>query len=413
MLNSVRVGLFLAVRYITRSNIWATMLIVAIMLLTFLNVVVVRGILVGLPVGASIAYEEQFSGAVLISALPEKRAIEKTSRVEGIVVDAPGYVMHTSRLIEGSRVEANYQGVRKAGEEPDSTAAEIVGIDPEREDIVTGLAGKTLEGRYLTRDDHDGVLIGKNLLDRFAGFDQGETLEGVFPGEKVRITIGENTREFTVVGIIDSKVGEVSRRVFTLDTTVRNMAERFDTNVNEIAIRTDNTEPNDVVRDVILAGGVGAWATVETARDAQGQFLDDIVNTFDVLSNVIGFIGLAVAAITVFIVIFINAISRKRQIGILKGIGVRGIAIELSYIFLSLFYALIGISLGILLLEYMLQPYVAANPIDFPFSDGILVAPLRDTLERSVWMILATLLAGYLPARLIVRTNTINAILGR
>ena len=413
MLNSLRVGLFLAVRYITRSNIWATILIVAIMLLTFLNVVVVRGILVGLPVGAAIAYEEQFSGAVLISNLPEQRAIEQTGRVESVLVDAPGYVMHTKRLIAGGRVEANYDWVRKAGEEPDSTAAEIVGIDPEREDIVTGLADQALAGRYLTREDHDGVVIGKNLLDRFAGFDQGETLDDVYPGDTVRLTIGENTREFTVVGIIDSKVGEVARRVFALDTTVRNMAGRFDGNVQEIAIRTDHTAENAAVRDAILAGGVGAWATVETARDAQGQFLDDIVATFDVLSNVIGFIGLAVAAITVFIVIFINAISRKRQIGILKGIGVQGLAIELSYIFLSLFYALIGIGLGILLLTFVLEPYVAQNPIDFPFSDGVLVAPLTDTLERSLWMILATLLAGYLPARMIVRTNTINAILGR
>lgn len=411
--NSIRVGFFLAIRYVTRSNIWATVLIVAIMLLTFLNVVVVRGILVGLPVGASVAFERQYAGDVLITELSERRYIERSKQIEQKVLASPGYVAHTNRLIAGGVIEANYETIRKSSYLPDTVSASITGIDPLREDRVTGISEYLIEGRFLTPDDHDAIIIGDQLLDRFAGFDEGDRLGEVYAGDTVRVSVNGNQREFTVAGVIDSKVGEVSARAYILDTTLRNMIERFNGNVNEIAVLTNPAVPAEKTRDFILNAGADEWAKVETSREAQGSFLEDIIRTFDLLSGVIGFIGLTVAAITVFIVIFINAISRKRQIGILKGIGIHGLAIELSYIFLSIFYASIGIVLGYLLLTYVLQPYVAVHPINFPFSDGIIVAPFADTLVRSTWIMIATLLAGYVPARLIVRQNTINAILGR
>jgi hypothetical protein len=67
----------------------------------------------------------------------------------------------------------------------------------------------------------------------------------------------------------------------------------------------------------------------------------------------------------------------------------------------------------VLVLYGVIAPYVAENPIDFPFADGILVAPWDDTFARGLILIATTLIAGYLPARLIVQKPTINAILGR
>ncbi len=59
------------------------------------------------------------------------------------------------------------------------------------------------------------------------------------------------------------------------------------------------------------------------------------------------------------------------------------------------------------------MPFVSANPIQFPFSDGILVAPYGETLFRVVLLVGATLVAGYIPARMIVKKNTLDSILGR
>jgi ABC-type antimicrobial peptide transport system permease subunit len=127
----------------------------------------------------------------------------------------------------------------------------------------------------------------------------------------------------------------------------------------------------------------------------------------------LGSIGLVVASITIFIVIYINAITRRKFIGILKGIGIDQIAIEFSYILQSVFYACMGVAIGMVILYALLIPYFVANPINFPFSDGILVAELSGTFIRAGLLIIATIVAGYIPARIVVKQNTLDAILGR
>jgi len=143
------------------------------------------------------------------------------------------------------------------------------------------------------------------------------------------------------------------------------------------------------------------------------KFLEQMILTFALLGNIISLIGLVVASITVFIVIFINAITRKKFIGILKAIGIRGRAIEWSYIFQSFFYAVAGSMIGLAVLYGLAQPIVAAHPINFPFSDGIIVAPLGESFFKVLLLIIATVLAGYIPARMIVRRNTLDSVLGR
>jgi hypothetical protein len=61
----------------------------------------------------------------------------------------------------------------------------------------------------------------------------------------------------------------------------------------------------------------------------------------------------------------------------------------------------------------LLVPYFDNNPINFPFSDGILVAPIVGTSIRIGLLIFATVIAGYIPARIVVKKNTLNSILGR
>ncbi len=78
---NIRVGFYLAVRQLRRASLWTTGLIVFVMLLTFLNLVVVTGILVGLIEGINESYRTQYTGDVILSALPTKNYIESTPSV--------------------------------------------------------------------------------------------------------------------------------------------------------------------------------------------------------------------------------------------------------------------------------------------------------------------------------------------
>ncbi len=154
-------------------------------------------------------------------------------------------------------------------------------------------------------------------------------------------------------------------------------------------------------------------ARVQTSEQAIPSFLRNIETTMGVLGNALSSFALVVATITIFIVIFINAVTKRKFIGIMKGVGISPIAIEFSYVLQAFFYGAVGSIIGVSLTFGFLKPYFDKNPIDFPFSDGILVATPEGAAIRIAILMVVTLLAGYIPAKIIVRRNTLDAILGR
>ncbi len=410
----IKIGFFLAIRQIRRANKWTTSLIVFVMILTFLNLVVVSGILVGLIEGSIAAYHAQYTGDVIISKLDNKKYIEGSPNIINILKDMEDIKFFSARFNTGAIVEANYQ-TKKDTDKANTASAQLIGINPAAEDTVTDLSNHILVGSYLTPNDYDKVLVGYFLLKQYVTIDSPDfqALKNVYVGTKIRLNINGVIREVTVKGILKSKVDTVRRGMFMIDSEAKELMGRGDNNVSEIAINLKQGVDPIVFKNKLLLSGINTSAKVQTYADAQPQFLKDIVNTFRTLGNFLSSIGLVVSSITIFIVIFINALTRRKFIGILKGIGINGKAIEISYMFQSIFYALVGSIIGLAVVYFLLVPLFRAHPIDFPFSDGILVAPLGETFVRMGLLILSTIIAGYIPSRMIVRKNTLDSILGR
>ena len=110
------VGWFLAKRDIQRANIWTTGLIVLVMTLTFLNLVVVSGILVGLIEGSENAQKTYAIGDMVISPFLNRSYIIETPTVVNIVKTIPGYKNHTVRYTGSGRFESDYKSTIKPGE---------------------------------------------------------------------------------------------------------------------------------------------------------------------------------------------------------------------------------------------------------------------------------------------------------
>jgi putative ABC transport system permease protein len=412
---SLRVGWFLAIRQVKRSSIATTGLIIFVMMLTFLNLVVVRGVLVGLIQGSTDVFKSAYAGDILISTLPKKDFIENSPSVIQTIEDLPWTESVSARILDAGTLEADYKTRLRLTDDPNSASGQVAGVDPLKEEVVTKLSTKIVEGNYLTPFDTDSVLIGSNLLKKYVTAEApGLTLlTNVNVGTKLRLTIGNVQKEVTVKGVISSRSGILDQRIVMLDSTLRSLTGKADFNVGEVAVKLKPGVDPTFVKNVILATSVKNVATVQTADEAIPSFLVDIKNTFGILGNVVGSIGLVVASITIFIVIFVNAITRRKYIGILKGIGIHATAIEFAYVLQSIFYAGVGIALGLLVLYGFLVPYIEVHPVKFPFSDGILVAELSNTMIRAGLLMIATLIAGYIPARIVVKQNTLDAILGR
>lgn len=414
-MKSIRIGLLLGLRQIQRANKGTTLLIIFVMMLTFLNLIAVSGVLLGLIEGAERAVRESQLGDVIVTPLDDEDRILETVSIERNIQSYPEVSAYSVRYGGNAILEANYKERRDLSGERDTAAVIVTGIDPVQENAMTGLSDLIVDGEYLDADDEGHILIGVYYLKEYAEQfgDIFDTVDSVEPGDIVRLSANGVSKEFTVKGIIESKVDEINLNTYIPEREFRRFFGRIDRNADQIVMRLEDPSQNGYLKSAMLASGIGELAEVQTYEESLPKFLTDIKNTFDLLGTFIGSIGIVVASITIFIVIFINALSRRRHIGILKGIGINRSVIEIAYVIQAAFYALCGSALGALLTYGVLIPYFEKNPIQFPFSDGILVADPESTFWKFVILFIITLIAGFLPASMIVRQNTLNSILGR
>ncbi len=385
------------------------------MALTFLNLIAVSGILVGLIVGAERAVREDSLGDIIISAKDGEDRILETERIVREISAYPEVINYSVRYEGGGILEANYKQRRDLNGDPDIANIKVTGIDPIQENAMTGISDVLIAGEYLDPDEEGYILMGAFYIKEYAAqfSDIFETVEGVKPGDTVRVTVGEVSKEFIIKGIIQSKVDEVTLNTYIPEREFRRLFNRVDRNADQIVLRLNDPSTNTEVKQAMIDSGLGDLAKIQTYEEGVPKFLTDIKNTFNVLGTFIGSIGIVVASITIFIIIFINALARRRFIGILKGIGIDRRAIEIAYVIQAGVYAFMGSLIGVVITYGLLIPYFDANPINFPFSDGILVADPFGTFIRFIILFVITLMAGYIPAWLIAKGNTLNAILGR
>lgn len=141
--------------------------------------------------------------------------------------------------------------------------------------------------------------------------------------------------------------------------------------------------------------------------------IQDQIDTFSLINNIMRVISLIVAAITVFILTYVELTNRRRQIGIERAIGIRGTAIVLSYVLKSAISALIGIALGIAVYRLAILPFVERHPFQFPNGDVVLVAEAATTAQNVVMLVIVAVIAALVPTLNAVRMKILDAIWGR
>jgi putative ABC transport system permease protein len=383
------------------------------MMLTFLNLVATSGFLVGIVVGSEKSFKDQWTGDVLITSVDGENEVLRTRDIEHLIETVPSVKAYTSRLTRGGIIETDWLQ-KKDEDTANRVTGTIAGILPLKEDETTHLSKYVIEGDWLSDDDSEGVVIGSGLLKEYSAVaDLVTLLQGIHVGSKIRITVASSTQEYTVRGILKSKIEFVSNRVYMNQNELRKMINKHDFNANEIAVRLyDGKDPYDI-KSPLVQNGFSEYARINTASEGAPEFLVNIKNFFNIIGTILGSVSVVVSLITIFIIIYINALTRRRQIGILKGIGVSPFALEVSYIFQALFYVLIGSFIALCIIFLILKPYLDAHPIITPFADIVLVADPLAVSKKFFLVLFVSSLAGYVPARIIIKQNTLNAILGR
>jgi ABC-type lipoprotein release transport system permease subunit len=419
---AIRVGWFLAIRSIRHSSKWTTGLIIFIMILTFLNLVVVSGLLVGLIAGSFQQFRTSYAGEVIVTPPSRLEYIEQSPALISFLESHPKVQAFSPRYGISVQLLGTLNDLPGKGERANRIGIRAVGIDLDKEEAVTGFSRFIRYGQMLAPGEEGYALIGANMLKKYSSFADAnipglDLLTDVDIGSRVRVSIAQDdgsavTKDFIIKGIVKSKVDEVSTRLFIPARELKRMLSVNKEQYQEIAVRT-TPEYATTLAEEIRSFADGYAVRVQTAEEAVPSFLRDIETTFGILGNALSSIALVVASITIFIVVFINAVTKRKFIGIMKGIGISPLTIEFSYIFQAIFYGIIGSVVGLLLTFGFLKPYFDVNPINFPFSDGILVATPDGAAIRVAILLTVTLIAGYIPAKMIVRKNTLDSILGR
>ena len=408
MPRSLEVALFLGFKSIIRGNKATLALMVFIMSLAFVNLVFISSILYG-----------------IIAALNKQVA---TNVVSNIVIDPQeepvrkDYIIHARALMDRlgaiPGVTATARHYKLAGaiaydKEKNGklkvVSGEIIGIDPGREKEISRISQNIVDGRYLEELDNDSILLGSAQAGGYGGDEEFRSLGGAKAGDKVVITFSNGAvREYKIKGVFKINFNLADRLAFITGREAESVLSVHDS-ASQILVRTDTLGSEDEYTGQIRS--LAPDLRVRKWSDYMGG-LSGVSTSFQIITLIISAIGLAVAAITIFILIYVNTVSRRRQIGILKAIGIEQNIVIYSYILQALFYASSGVIIGSVSVFYLIEPYFAAHPLPLPIGETRMVLDKMRIIYNIVSLMIAALIAGLIPSWRAAREDILKAIWG-
>jgi len=327
--NSLYVGFFLALREIRRSNPWTTGLIILVICLTFFNMLFLGGILIGFADSSLGTYPQYFSGDIFIIPSANKNSIEDTNTILNVVRTLPTLKVFSVRESASGALSYNYQNKLRTTDLPESASGTAAGIDPITEDKMSHLSGAMVAGSFLLPSDSDSIIIGSNLIQKYATIRGAalavgtKILQTADVGSRVLLSINGVQKEVTIKGVFTTNSIFIDSRIYMTESAFREMTQNTSLNSSEIAIRlipdASLTQAKTFIQKNLPKN---ENVIVETSTEALPSSIYTIIQALGKLGNLVGAIALMVSAFTIFIVIYVNAVTRRKYIGILKGIGI-------------------------------------------------------------------------------------------
>ncbi|RPJ52167.1 MAG: FtsX-like permease family protein, partial [Methanobacteriota archaeon] len=162
-----------------------------------------------------------------------------------------------------------------------------------------------------------------------------------------------------------------------------------------ITVKAKSGYSEKFIRDELQSYGVAE--DVHTTADLLSKSMGRALQSFEIINMVSLIVSIIITTVVLFIVITIKTINSRRQIGILKAIGVDKEVIMHNYGFQVIILAIFGIILGIVLTS-LLAIYMSANPIVTPEWSAYLYLTPMDIIMNSLILLGAAIVAGYVPA---------------
>jgi putative ABC transport system permease protein len=397
----LKLAFFLGLRSLRHGSIGSLVMTVVIIGLVFTNMIFLPSVVTG----AIRLFEEQTvdyqSGNIIIEPRENAEFIEdledllaRVNRVPGVLRAAPHNDIGGIMKFKGSRLPGS-----------------IIAIRPHDEIMVTGISRMMREGQYLGEGDTGVIVIGSLVAGhKDKSEDLMPSLGGVTSGDSIDVEFTNGvTRTYRVKGIFETKSYMVDPLVFITWDELESVRGMPVDEATSVLIRTVPGKDEEKVKLSLI--GMGIQEEIKTWHDLLGKAFAEVVQSYAVIENISTIVSLVIAVVVIFIVIMIKTLNNRRQIGILKAIGIHRTTITFSYVFQVIILAIMGIIFGLFIL-FALDRYFAVFPIVFPDGDVRPAFTIAEIASNAVLLFVASAIAGFIPAWMVAREGILAAMRG-
>jgi putative ABC transport system permease protein len=385
----LKVAFLLSLRSLQRGNRSSTLMTVLIISLCFTNMIFLPGFFNG--IGQSITKQvvDYEVGNVLVSPRSGDQYITDLSATLDLINRMPGVERATPHYTKGATLK--YRGrVLSVG---------VRAIVPSDEKYVSPLYTKMIAGTYLGDGDTGEVIIGKSVAGDPSIRQEDEfqpSLGGVRVGDSITIEYGNGyTAEYGVKGIYSTGWSQADSTVYVTMSDMELVEGKALDRADYITVKAKPGYSEKFIKNELQSYGVSE--NVQTTADLLSKSLGMALQSFSIINSVSLIVSIIITTIVLFVVITIKTLSNRKQIGILKAIGVEKEVIMHNYGFQVIILAAFGILLGVIITS-LLVLYMSVNPIVTPeWSASMYLTPM-DFITNSLILFGAAIVAGYIPA---------------
>ncbi len=401
MLNDIKVGLLSAKSSIKRGNKKTLTFIVFVLALIFMNLVFLPSMIGGM-MGLFTGFMQYPYGDIVVEPSGDNIYINNADNVLQKVRTVPDVTFATKRLDAGASIQYKQKVV----------GSSIIGILPSEEYGVSEYPNIITEGEFLGDISRDEIIIGAMLVEGYFGSEIYDNLGAVRVGSLVDVTYSNGEeRTYKVKGIMEGTFELVDLNALVHYKEIEDVFGVDDGKATSVVVRVKNLEEVAETKEKIITAGVKE--PVFTRDEKSDAILRQAMQSIGMIDVVSKFVSLIVGAALILIIIYINVLNRKKEIGILKAVGISPHSIVLSYAFISMFYVSLGIIAG-LILYFFLMFYFTINPVTFYETMTIIPEIQVGLIINSIFtMLILSVIAGILPAWRVSKENILDAIWGR
>ena len=402
MIRSFRVATFLALKSIVRGNVGIIVLTIFMLILVTMNLLFVPGLISGATVSMNTILVKTYSGDIIIEPEGDNTVINHVDELIATIESVDGVVAASARNNINAYVTF----------EDERVSCVVIGINPAQERAVFEVAESLIEGRYLDARDRGQILLGIQL----AGADREDielyssSLRHVHAGDKVVVTYSSGIeKQYTVKGIFDTGFIQTDIQAFVTDLEFNSVMPNMNNKASSIRVKLEEGVAPELIIERIasLRDGLAFQTWDETAG-----LLESMTESFVLINQILNVVNYLIAGITVFIVTYVDVVNRRRQIGIQRAIGIKSHSITISYLIRALFYAIVGLIIGILAFKYLIIPLEARHPFEFPFGPAYLTTKPAYTARMAFVLLTVSLVAAFIPVWRMMRIKILDAIWG-